>query len=167
MLCRPLQRMTNPFQMIIRIRFEIRIPGNLLRKNNLPVDDRRRLAIRPSQIKTNPAAIEVTPQRIRLRLGLGKRIRRFMVMKTQRLTAQFRPHKIRIKMPFACRRIQRGKKAHQISIPMKVHPGAAFQPKQGLQSPTEILFILSPHCSLVRKKRQGMVKARSIFPPQG
>ena len=70
---RPLQRIDDPFDVIIDVALKIRVPDDLLAVDGFAVDDRRAFAVRASEVETDPAAVEMAaepePDLLRFRRG--------------------------------------------------------------------------------------------------
>lgn len=70
---RPLQRIDDPFDVIIDVALKIRVPDDLLAVDGFAVDDRRAFAVRTAEVETDPAAVEMAaepePDLLRFRRG--------------------------------------------------------------------------------------------------
>ncbi len=102
MLRRAAQGFPDSVAMILWIALEIRIPPDLLREDDFAIHQRRAFPVASPEIKPDPAAVEIAPERDRRLPWFWHLVAGFHLHRTR---IGFAPHEIVVKCPCAARRV--------------------------------------------------------------
>src|SRR5436190_146621 len=124
---RELKRIHDSIEVILRVRLEIGIPDSFLTEDDLSINHRRYFPITATEVKANPAAIQMAAERGSMCLfWRGRRRRNYFQWSIEHSFA----HHIRIKFARSARAVVRGEPCSEFDRAVEINAATSTRPKE-------------------------------------